>query len=136
MRATVRHGFALAALLPLFLVGCAGRQQIMSTPEAAVQPTPEPTARPALELRHYVVKKGDNLWAIAARKRVLDDPFDWPLLYRLNRDEIKDPNLIYPSQDLTYKGSLTPEELKEIRDIARSTPAYHPKHRRKTLPVH
>ncbi|MCM8795392.1 MAG: LysM peptidoglycan-binding domain-containing protein [Candidatus Omnitrophica bacterium] len=44
----------------------------------------------------YVVKKGDSLWKIAKNKEVYGDPYKWLLLYHANRDQIYDPNLIYP----------------------------------------
>ncbi|MBW2064646.1 MAG: SPOR domain-containing protein [Deltaproteobacteria bacterium] len=34
---------------------------------------------------YYVVKGGESLSSIAARKDVLGDPLQWPVLYRLNR---------------------------------------------------
>ena len=36
----------------------------------------------------YLVKKGDSLSSIAARAEVLKDPLKWPILLRLNRDQL------------------------------------------------
>jgi len=48
----------------------------------------------------YMVVRGDNLWNIAKKEDIYDDPYMWPRLYRANRDLIKDPDLIYPEQKL------------------------------------
>lgn len=47
----------------------------------------------------YTVVKGDCLWSIAKRK--LGNGTRWPEIYNLNRDQISNPNLIYPGQVLT-----------------------------------
>ena len=50
----------------------------------------------------YTVKSGDSLSAIA--KRVYGDAGKWQQIYEANRDQIKDPDLIHPGQELKIPG--------------------------------
>lgn len=61
------------------------------------------------EEKSYTVVRGDHLWGIAKKKEHYGNPFAWPKIYQANRDQIKNPDLIYPKQ--TFKiPNLTEEE--------------------------
>ena len=66
-----------------------------TAPETPVQQTPaaEPTRS---EGRSYTVKSGDSLSKIA--KHEYGDAAQWKKIYEANKDQIKNPDLIYPGQ--------------------------------------
>jgi len=59
-----------------------------------------PTKASDLPMTH-VVKKGECLWYIAGYKEIYANPLKWPLIYKANKDKIKNPDLIYPGQVLS-----------------------------------
>jgi len=46
----------------------------------------------------YEVVGGDNLWNISAKDSIYANPYQWPLIFKANRSQIKDADLIYPGQ--------------------------------------
>jgi hypothetical protein len=47
---------------------------------------------------NYTVVRGDHLWGIARKSEHYGNGFAWPMIYKANRDKIKNPDLIYPQQ--------------------------------------
>jgi LysM repeat protein len=46
----------------------------------------------------YTIKSGDTLWALS--RMYLTSPWRWPELWGMNKDQIRNPHLIYPGQEL------------------------------------
>jgi len=68
---------------------------------------------------NYTVVRGDHLWGIARKKEHYDNPFAWPIIYRANRDQIKNPDLIFPKQVFKIP-NLTDEEKARYDRIRRN----------------
>ena len=108
--------FLLLALCFCFLLafGCAKKQQAepetvvvesageMTQTEASAPKVMSPREIYEQEYANlptsHTVTKGECLWWIAEYKQVYNDPFMWPLIFKANRDQIKNPDLIFPGQ--------------------------------------
>ena len=68
---------------------------------------------------NYTVVRGDHLWGIAKKKEHYANPFAWPVIYKSNRDQIKNPDLIFPKQIFKIP-NLTEEEMSKYDKIRRN----------------
>jgi hypothetical protein len=106
-----------------------------STETVAAAPPPPP-AEVKKEEEKYTVVKGDTLWDISGSSAIYGDHFQWPLLFKANRDQIQDPDLIYPDQNFLIRRDFTADETSRAKDAASKTPKYVPHTKpRETLPV-
>jgi len=74
----------------------------------------------------YTVKAGDKLRVIASRREIYNDPYQWPLIYKANRDQIRDPHMLFVDQQLIIPRNLTIEEVREARKQAGAPLPYDP----------
>lgn len=77
---------------------------------------PEPTGSKGgipQSLTEYVVGKGETLWQIAGKKDIYGDPYLWPILYKANRSQIKDPTQISEGQKLSVPRNVSAKEIEE-----------------------
>lgn len=73
----------------------------------------------------YTVVKGDCLWFIARRKEHYGNGFAWPKIYNANKDQIRNPNLIYPKQQFRIPPLTEDEKAKfdKLRKNYKPAPA-------------
>lgn len=70
-------------------------------------PPPQPSA--------YTVRRGETLPQIAARPEIYGDSSLWPLIYRANRDQIRDPKRLWPGQVLRIPRRFSRDDALEAK---------------------
>jgi len=132
-------------MLPLFaalvalaiLSGCAAICGEEEKKAAAVTPPPppkaykavpapvtaKPTPPPALPTS-YTVEKCDDLYSIAAKPQIYNDPWLWPLLLDANKDKIKNANKIWPGTVLQVPRDVSDQQKAAARAKAKKFPKY------------
>ncbi len=72
----------------------------------------------------YEVVRGDSLWGIASRPDTYNNPYEWPLIFKANRDKIRDADLIYPGQVFSIDRNPSAAEVDAAIEHARTRGAW------------
>jgi len=120
----------LVSLAGLLACGCAAKKvdttdvpKSPETTEAAVVVVPTPMP---VETQKYVVKKGDTLWAISHQAGIYSNSFEWPLIFKADRDQIQDPDQINVGQVLLIQQGQTADQVQHAIKLASDTPKFVP----------
>ena len=73
---------------------------------------------------NYTVVRGVNLWNISGKSDIYADPYQWPLIFKANRSQIKDPDLIYPGQNFAIDRNASSSEIDAAINHARTRGAW------------
>ncbi len=66
----------------------------------------------------YTVRRGETLPQISARTEIYNDSTLWPIIYRANRDQIRDPKRLWPGQILIIPRNTSRDEEVEARHFS------------------
>ncbi len=114
----------LSVSVSLLLVSCAQKAVVKDTVEnpPVQQEKKEEAVKSTVEKTIYTVKKGDTLWGISGKK--YSDNFQWPLIYKANRDRIENPHVIEIGWGLEIKKDFSKEEIEKAVENAKNMPPY------------
>ncbi len=72
----------------------------------------------------YAVVRGDSLWKISGKSDIYNNPYQWPLIYKANRSQIKDADLIYPGQNFSIDRNPSASEVSAAVNHAKTRGAW------------
>lgn len=117
---TAIKNLGLMLLVSSFAIGCASTTEEAPPEEpAVVESTPAPVVEESGTM-NYEVSRGDNLWDISGKPSVYADPYQWPLIFKANSDQIKDADLIYPGQVLSVDTAPSSSDVSAAIQHART----------------
>ncbi|WP_224982910.1 LysM peptidoglycan-binding domain-containing protein [Geomonas agri] len=83
-----------------------------------------PVVKEPVLVASWTVRRGESLPLIASRAEVYGDRNLWPLIYRANRDQIRDPKHIWPGQVLRVPRNAGRDDYAEARHYAQDHPLH------------
>lgn len=90
-------------------------QQLAKSVEVMQLPNKKTKEAPLLLQTSYTVRRGETLPQISARTEIYNDSTLWPIIYRSNRDQIRDPKRLWPGQVLVIPRNFSHDDAVEAR---------------------
>lgn len=106
------------------LANIARQAQYEAEEQARRQAEKQKAAREKPLSSSHTVKRGETLPQIAALQDIYSDSLLWPLIYRANRDQIRDPRQLWPGQVLRIPRNSSREDIQEARRYAQEKRLY------------
>ncbi|MDH5633568.1 MAG: LysM peptidoglycan-binding domain-containing protein [Gammaproteobacteria bacterium] len=114
-------GLGVAVFL---MAGCASTEEQPPAEVEQAKPAEEPAAPAANANDSYTVVSGDHLWGISGQGRIYGNPYQWPLIYKANADQIEDADLIKPGQVLTIDRNASAADIDAAVNHAKTRGAW------------
>lgn len=90
-------------------------QQLARSAEAARPAQKKYKESPPSFPNTYTVRRGETLPQISARSEIYNDSTLWPIIYRANRDQIRDPKRLWPGQVFIIPRNFSRDDAVEAR---------------------
>ncbi|MCM0082647.1 LysM peptidoglycan-binding domain-containing protein [Geomonas sp. Red32] len=97
------------------LEALAQKERAQAEEAARAKRAVKPVPKEHVLVSTYTVRRGESLPYIASQPEVYGDRMLWPLIYRANRAQIRDPRHIWPGQVLKIPRNLSREDIAEAR---------------------
>lgn len=124
-------GLSVVLLTAFSVAGCATTSKTQTTDTTAVKP--EVVAKATGKKVHQkatagsiTIEKGQTLWSISKSDKGFGKACNWPLLYKANQGDVKDPDLIYPGQVLKVPKGVPAVESDKACTAAGTFGPYEP----------
>ena len=93
-------------------------EAVLAVQKKHKDPTPPPLPT------SYTVRRGETLPQISARTEIYNDSTLWPIIYRSNRDQIRDPKRLWPGQVLVIPRNFSRDEAVGARRYSNKNNGY------------
>ena len=107
------------AAVAMFAAGCATTETAPEQKPAAETKPASTGATASTAMMSYNVVRGDHLWGISSKPTIYGNPYQWPLIFKSNRDKIKDADLIEPGQVLSIEKNPSAADVNAAVDHAK-----------------